>query len=162
MGGYLERSAVLIDLDNLVGTKRDGACARVDSEEVEFRIVRAIKLAGPAEFVLAVGNQAAWKASWAALIGLGVPGRIAAPGRDAADRELIEQAEHLWRHGFTTITVVSGDHVFAQLGNLPGLHLRVLAPTSECASRQLVAAGESFAVVATRSSRRRWKRRLAA
>lgn len=158
------RRAVLIDLENLLvrATRRDMNGFWVDAAEAEERLRRVVELAGPADYTLAVGSQPAWNAGWAALLATGIEGRICPAGKDSADNELLEVADHLYSHGFHTITIVSGDAIFAQLAERPGLHLHVLAPDRTCASKHLMAAGEQARVVvphaAWRSSHRRGRR----
>lgn len=143
------RRAVLIDLENLLARagRADMNGFWVDPQEAERRLRRTMELAGDSDYTLAVGSQPAWSAGWAALLATGIEGRICPAGKDSADTELLAVADHLHSHGFDTITIVSGDAIFAQLAERPGLHLRVLAPERACASNRLMAAGEKAAVV---------------
>lgn len=153
------RRAVLIDLENLLtrnqlADRSASGAFWLTPNAARDRLARALKLAGDADYRLAVGSAPVWAALWQVIMGAGVETRMCRTGKDAADNELLEVAEHLYRAGFTTITVVSGDSIFAQLAELPGLHLRVLAPDHKSASHHLMAVAESARVVVPHANRR--------
>ena len=146
------RRAVLIDLENLLTRNRpaDGHATGsffLSPEEARERLDRALAMAGEAEYRLAVGSAPVWTALWAVIMDAGIETRMCPTGKDAADQELLDVADHLHRQGFTTITVISGDAIFATLAARPGLDLRVLAPDRKSASSHLMAAATSARVV---------------
>jgi len=104
-------SAVLIDLENfLFGSK--GLISPKKARPILLRVLAFIQDTG---YCIAVAP------SW--VIGhyvhllheLSITSAVVPPSPNAADRALLEQAEHLASIGYTHFIVLSGDHVFAEL-----------------------------------------------
>lgn len=105
------RSAVLVDLENIARAGGDW----LPDDETGLVLRRALYLAGPAEFRIAIAPAGVLRRYAGTLDSLHLPCESVPAGPDAADLALLAHARHLTRVGYRWFTVLSGDHIFAEL-----------------------------------------------
>jgi len=105
------RVAVLVDLENVVRVRSD----LMPAEDALQMLGRALKLAGPADFRIAIAPAGILRRYAGPLVTLALPCESVPAGRDSADLALLAHAEHLASVGYRRFVVVSGDHFFHEI-----------------------------------------------
>lgn len=106
------RVAMLIDLENIV---RVGGGRLLPAQQAGTVLERALDLAGPADFRLAIAPTGVLQRLAGALRTLRLPCEAVRAGPDAADAALLAHAEHLVSIGYTSFIVISADHYFSEI-----------------------------------------------
>src|SRR5689334_13447965 len=101
------RVAVLIDLENIV---RVGGGLLLPEQRAGTLLERALDLAGPADFRLAIAPAGVLQRMAGPLRTLRLACEAVPAGPDAADAALLAHAEHLGSIGYTSFVVISADH----------------------------------------------------
>lgn len=104
-------SAVLIDLENFLYGYRN----LMSPDKALPLLKRALAQVPDREHCIAVAPSWVIGHYVRVLHELSIPSAVVAPGPDAADLALLEQAEHLASIGYQRFVVISGDHIFSSL-----------------------------------------------
>lgn len=103
---------MLVDLENIARVEEGW----LTEQELADVLTHALAMAGGADFRLAVAPCGVLKRYAGTLAALRLCCEAVTPGPDAADLVLLSHAWHLIAVGYDHFVVLSGDHLFAEIG----------------------------------------------
>ncbi|WP_277209197.1 hypothetical protein [Isoptericola croceus] len=139
------RRGLLVDLENFLHCTHTGGW--VSAQDADRRLRRVLDVEADFRLGVCAPGLVASYLGRSSVVGADVlPLRVCPNAPDAADRMLLEVAEHLLSVGFTAFTVASGDHAFCELAERADLD--VVVANQHALSGDLAACATTVRVLA--------------